>query len=164
MNIQKGLIGQFLAERFMINKGYRCVTCNYRYTGGEIDLVMKKSGQLFFVEIKTHIVRQITENVICETINNYSTKMNRAKLQRMRQGAEDYFVKHETSVRQTFRFIWVEVFITRVSYETLQLGALSVLHMKQNTSIELNKLLGESKWQEVNHVVRMIDPCLLCPL
>lgn len=164
MNKEKGLLGQLIAECFMINRGYRRAACNYRYQGGEIDLIMMKDGRYSFSEVKTHIISQISENVICETVNNYSVKINRAKITRMRRGIEDYFVKHETSPCGTARLLWIEVFVRRVSYETLPESVSSMLHMKQGVPIEPRRLLEVLGWGRRDYDVRMIDLCLLCPL
>jgi putative endonuclease len=48
-----GDIGEEISARFLEKKGYSLVEKNYLKKFGEIDLVMKKDGKVFFVEVKT---------------------------------------------------------------------------------------------------------------
>lgn len=164
MNTNKGRFGQFIAECFMINKGSTCITRNYRYSGGEVDLVMLKGEALLFIEVKTHIVRSISKDVICETINNYAIKLNKAKMRRMRLGVEGYFVKHETIRHKTPKLLWLEVFIKKVSYETAMCQLGERLHVEQMPSVEPKRLISLLEWGESDYSVEEVDLCLLCPL
>lgn len=56
MQIQKrkiGDMGEEITVRFLEKKKYVLVEKNYLKKFGEIDLVMKKDGKIFFVEVKT---------------------------------------------------------------------------------------------------------------
>lgn len=48
-----GRLGEDIALKYLLNKGYSFIDRNYRKRYGEIDIVMKKSGVLHFVEVKT---------------------------------------------------------------------------------------------------------------
>lgn len=48
-----GTLGEQLALKFLQQKGYKLIIQNYHIRGGEIDLILKKSGILVFVEVKT---------------------------------------------------------------------------------------------------------------
>lgn len=48
-----GNIGEDLAKRFLISKGFQIVCQNYRYGRNEIDLVCLDDDFLVFVEVKT---------------------------------------------------------------------------------------------------------------
>lgn len=48
-----GSLGEDIASKFLINKGFEVVTRNYRKKFGEIDIVVKKAGRVHFVEVKT---------------------------------------------------------------------------------------------------------------
>ncbi|MBI2476056.1 MAG: YraN family protein [Candidatus Taylorbacteria bacterium] len=48
-----GTLGEAIASRFIINKGFTVVSRNYRKKFGEIDIIAKKSGKIHFVEVKT---------------------------------------------------------------------------------------------------------------
>jgi putative endonuclease len=48
-----GAAGEHLARRHLEQLGYAFITANWRYTGGELDLVMRDGDVLVFVEVKT---------------------------------------------------------------------------------------------------------------
>ena len=48
-----GAAGERLARRHLEQQGYAFVAANWRYTGGELDLVMRDGDVLVFVEVKT---------------------------------------------------------------------------------------------------------------
>lgn len=48
-----GLLGENLAKNFLEKRAYQIIDQNISYVIGEIDLVAKKNGRLFFVEVKT---------------------------------------------------------------------------------------------------------------
>ena len=48
-----GKIGEDMAERLLVKKGYELVVRNYGTRFGEIDLIMKQNDILVFVEVKT---------------------------------------------------------------------------------------------------------------
>ncbi|MFC1749426.1 YraN family protein [Pseudomonadota bacterium] len=49
---QKGYLGEEIAAKFMVQKGYFVISRNFTIQGGEIDLIVKKDGILVFVEVK----------------------------------------------------------------------------------------------------------------
>lgn len=48
-----GDLGEEIAIRFLENKGFFLVEQNYLKSFGEIDLIMKKDKELFFIEVKS---------------------------------------------------------------------------------------------------------------
>lgn len=52
-NHSLGFLGQNLAKSFLQKRGYQIIGENISYFCGEIDLVAKQNGKLFFVEVKT---------------------------------------------------------------------------------------------------------------
>lgn len=48
-----GTQGEQLAVRFLKKRGYKILQRNYRYRGGEIDIVCYDHGTIVFVEVKT---------------------------------------------------------------------------------------------------------------
>lgn len=51
-HFEKGKQAEQQAADWLISKGYELVASNYRYRHAEIDLIMKYSGLLVFVEVK----------------------------------------------------------------------------------------------------------------
>lgn len=50
--IKKGKEGEAVAAEYLISKGFEIVERNYRYKQLEIDLIVKKTNWLIFVEVK----------------------------------------------------------------------------------------------------------------
>jgi len=51
--VQKGHRGEDLAVDFLLAKGYRIVTRNWRIKAGEIDIIAQDGDTLVFCEVKT---------------------------------------------------------------------------------------------------------------
>ena len=51
--VSTGLLGESIACRYLIDRGFRIVTRNFLRKGGEIDILAEKVGRLHFVEVKT---------------------------------------------------------------------------------------------------------------
>lgn len=49
---QIGKLGEQLAEKYLINKGFLIIGRNYRVKGGEIDLICRICRTYFFIEVK----------------------------------------------------------------------------------------------------------------
>ena len=48
-----GAKGENLAADYLKSAGYKIVKMNFRCRLGEIDIIASKSGELYFVEVKT---------------------------------------------------------------------------------------------------------------
>jgi putative endonuclease len=48
-----GDLGEKMAAKVLVEKGYKIIETNYRYGRSEIDLIAEKEGILVFVEVKT---------------------------------------------------------------------------------------------------------------
>ena len=46
-------IGEDIAAKFLLNKGYELLCKNFRIRNGEIDIIMRSDTHLIFVEVKT---------------------------------------------------------------------------------------------------------------
>ena len=60
MNIYQGMsskeignMGEDIAEDFLVNNGYEILRRNFYSQYGEIDVIVKKDGQIRFIEVKT---------------------------------------------------------------------------------------------------------------
>src|SRR5699024_1667435 len=52
-NIEKGQIGERIAENYLENNGYKIVETNFRNKIGEIDIIASKENNLIFVEVES---------------------------------------------------------------------------------------------------------------
>lgn len=50
---QIGILGEEIAKKYLISKGYLIIEENYHVQAGEIDLICQKAKKLVFVEVKT---------------------------------------------------------------------------------------------------------------
>lgn len=49
---QTGAAYELKAEEYLLGNGYKILERNFRNRGGEIDLIVKKEGQIHFIEVK----------------------------------------------------------------------------------------------------------------
>lgn len=82
MNTKKiGDLGEDLAAKILINKGYEIIERNYRFKRSEIDLICLFSGLLVFIEVKAlHSTR----------FGHPEDRVNEYKVQKVIEAAEDY--------------------------------------------------------------------------
>ena len=88
-------MGEQIAERYLKEAGYRILDRNYRWRGGEVDLIAKDGDEFVFVEVK-----------------NWSTfgfeEMERAidakKRQKIIQTSQIYLSNHQIQEDVTVRF------------------------------------------------------------
>lgn len=52
-HLKRGTAGEKAAEAFLRGKGYQVLDSNWRFRGGELDLVCSKKDLIIFVEVKT---------------------------------------------------------------------------------------------------------------
>ena len=50
-----GQIGEGIAEKYLLNKGYKLIARNERSKRGEVDLIMMDGETLVFCEVKTRV-------------------------------------------------------------------------------------------------------------
>ena len=65
-----GDVGERIAERYLLGKGYEIIGKNYQKPWGEIDLISKKDGLLVFCEVKTRDAKNV-EHYLAESSVNY---------------------------------------------------------------------------------------------
>lgn len=102
MNKRKfGIIGEKLAQGFLINNEYRIIDTNFYTRKGEIDIIAQKDKSIIFVEVKTR------------TNLDYGTPamaVNSTKKKHLRNAARVYLYLNKLH-RYDVRFDIVEVFI-----------------------------------------------------
>ncbi|MDD2190353.1 MAG: YraN family protein [Eubacteriales bacterium] len=62
-----GCLGERMAERYLIKKGYRILKKNFRCMMGEIDIIAMDGTELVFIEVKTR--KNQNYGLPCEAIN-----------------------------------------------------------------------------------------------
>ena len=97
MGLSVGRIGEDLACRFLVKRGYRIMERNYLVRLGEIDIIAVKKGIYYFIEVKT-VSRRNIRNVSHET-NGYRPEDNihKWKLKRLERAVASYLASRGVS-------------------------------------------------------------------
>jgi putative endonuclease len=89
-----GEIGEDIAARFLVKRGFTVIERNYTLKTGEIDIITSKAGSLGFWEVKT--TQCSTRNVSRETYNPFEN-IHAKKLERFGRTVEQYLYSHNVS-------------------------------------------------------------------
>lgn len=91
-----GDLGEKIAEKYLISKGYSIIEKNYLKPWGEIDLVAKKDGSLVFCEVKTRDAKNV-EHYLAES------SVNRLKIKKLQKICETYLMERRLSYSQKWQ-------------------------------------------------------------
>lgn len=112
VGVSRGAIGEVVAARFLRQKGYSIISCNYRCRQGEIDIIASMDGYIVFAEVKTR--RQ-------DSMYSPREAVTVAKQRRLLQTASIYMSKFPTSLQPRFDVIEV-VTATDSAYKVLEVN------------------------------------------
>ena len=106
-----GEVGEDLACRFLVGKGFVVVERNYLRKWGEIDVIAKKKHVLHFVEVKT-VSRENVRNISHET-DSYRPEDNLHpwKLKRLSRAIRTYLIDKNLPEEGRWQFDVVTVFL-----------------------------------------------------
>ena len=102
-NIEKGKLGEDLAVKYLLSKGYKLLARNYRNKIGEIDIIVEKDGIIIFVEVKSR------------TSTNYGygyEAVNRRKQEKIINCSHIY-CKQNGLYNSQLRYDIIEVYLTK---------------------------------------------------
>lgn len=106
-NRRFGAVGERVAQKYMINKGYKIITTNFYTKKGEIDIIAVKDKIIVFVEVKTR------------SNNKFGTPamaVNYKKKQHIKIAAKIYLLIHKL-YQHNVRFDVIEVVVNRNGYK-----------------------------------------------
>lgn len=85
-----GEIGENIAVKFLVKRGFSVLDRNYTKKWGEIDIVAKKDHKIYFIEVKS-VSRETIKNVLHGT-NGYSPEdnMHPWKMKRLSRTIQTY--------------------------------------------------------------------------
>lgn len=108
-----GKIGEDLAARYLVNKGFLVVERNYLRKWGEIDLIVEKQGLTHFIEVKT-ISRDLSEGGFHMKPGDHRPEDNvhPEKLRRMARVIQTYLL-HKKIEAGNWQFDVVTVLLDR---------------------------------------------------
>lgn len=93
---ETGKLGEDLACRYLISKGYKIIDRNYRKLWGELDVVAKSpDGILVFVEVKTVVSHNVNNMLITP-----EDQLTSAKARKLRKIASWYAGDNQEIISQ----------------------------------------------------------------
>ncbi len=95
-----GYVGENLAIKYLIDKGYEILDKNFTVRGGEIDIVARKNGVFIFVEVKARTSDSFGEG---------NESVDRQKKKRILYAAEKYLYTKIKTPDPDFRLDIIEI-------------------------------------------------------
>jgi len=107
-----GALGEEIASKFLINKGFTVITRNYWKKFGEIDIVAKSDGRIHFVEVKT-VSRENLKDIEKETLDSFRPEDNVHpwKLKRLSRAIQVYLSENKLGDETDWQFDVVTVLL-----------------------------------------------------
>src|SRR3989344_2731274 len=94
---ETGKLGEDLASRYLMGKGYRIIERNYRQPWGELDIVAySETGVLVFVEVKT-----VTSHNVDKMLITAEDQMTRHKIEKLKRISVMYAQKFPERIKET---------------------------------------------------------------
>lgn len=95
-----GEIGENIATRFLMKRGYNVLDRNYTKKWGEIDIVAEKKGKIYFVEVKS--VNKDLNLFTKEALDAYRPEdnMHPWKLKRLSRAIQTYILGRKLDDRE----------------------------------------------------------------
>jgi len=109
-----GKIGENIVTNFLVKKGFKLVSKNYRKKWGEIDVITQKDNVLHFIEVKT-VSRQSYGNKFEQEINSYRPEDNVHpwKLKRLKRAIQTYLSEKSKRGEPLWQFDLACVFLDK---------------------------------------------------
>lgn len=110
-NIEIGKMGEDMACKYLINKGYRILKRNYRDRIDEIDIIARSpDGTLIFCEVKALVMGDISDGLMPED------HLTPGKLKKIRRSAQFFAAQHPGALNN--RRGWRIDLVAIAMYET----------------------------------------------
>jgi len=108
-----GEIGENVAVKFLVKRGFSILDRNYTKKWGEIDVVAEKSGRIYFIEVKS-VSRETLNNVPHETLDEYKPEdnMHPWKLKRLSRTIQTYLLSKNISEEKEWQVDLLVVFLS----------------------------------------------------
>ena len=92
-----GEIGENIAARFLVKRGFTVLDRNYTKKWGELDIVAEKQGKIYFIEVKS-VIRETLDFVLHGMNSAFRPEenMHPRKLQRMSRAIQTYLLSRKS--------------------------------------------------------------------
>ncbi len=107
-----GELGEHIAARYLVRKGFKIIERNYTKPWGEIDIVARKGSRVHFIEVKSQT--GLTSGAGSTSGGSYRPEenMHPQKVQRLRKTVQSYIA--ERYIHGEWQFDLVVVFLDPV--------------------------------------------------
>ena len=116
-----GKIGEEIAVKFLLNKGFKIIGRNYWKPWGEIDIVAKKGNILHFVEVKTVSRERLEEGDLDDW--EPEDNVHSWKKQRLARIIETYLSENHISADIDFEIAVISVYLNEKG-DVIKIGVL----------------------------------------
>ncbi len=103
-----GEIGENMAVKFLMKRGFEILDRNYTQKWGEIDIIAEKDGMLHFIEVKS-----VSRMPLDDEIDQYNPEdnMHPWKLKRLSRTIQTYLLSHPKHEEKEWQFDLLVVFL-----------------------------------------------------
>ncbi len=115
-----GSLGEELAVRFLVKRGYNILDRNYRRPWGELDIVAEKEGKIHFVEVKSVSARKgdVSDETISRKTSPREQSLAYIRLKRPKDRYRPEDNLHSSKLKRLRRIIQTYLTSKHVSDET----------------------------------------------
>ncbi len=132
-----GILGENIAETFLVKQGWKILERNYLKKWGEIDIIAKKGKSIRFVEVKavscplrpssSEASEMIGDFVSRETKIDYfkpEENVHQRKLERLNRAIQSYLLERDVSPETLYQIdvvaVWVDINTKEARVELLE--------------------------------------------
>jgi len=107
-----GEIGEEVACKFLVKRGFEIVDRNYRKKWGELDIIAKEGGKLHFIEVKT-VSRENVRSISRETLeqDKPEERIHEQKQKRLARAIQTYLSEKHVSRETYWQIDTIAVFL-----------------------------------------------------
>ncbi len=103
-NKKIGIVGEMVAETYLINNNYKIIEKNFSTKTGEIDIIAKQKDEYVFVEVKT-------SKYYKNSSFSPEVRVNKKKLKNIANTSEIYRLEKKFQLKQKWRVDIVSVIL-----------------------------------------------------
>ena len=106
-HIEKGKSGEELAVAYLIQKNYKVIYSNWRFSHYEIDIIAEKDNVIHFIEVKTRY---------SNTFGYPEESVTRKKFRNMQKAASVYLSRYNREVKIQFDIVAITRIEGKIEY------------------------------------------------